>query len=97
MRVTLIYTQDKTVIFYMLKLLLYEAGTKNWPICNLRANLFKSQAVGDIWPPQICPKFFLVEGLWLDRRIPNFQFPRPNGFFSREFRKIKNLGRNFNY
>ena len=35
MRVTFIYTQEKTVIFYMLKLLLYEAGTKIWPICNL--------------------------------------------------------------
>ena len=64
---------------------------------SLRVNLFKSQAVGDIWPPQICPIFFLVEGLWIDRRIPNFQVPRPNGFFSREFRKIKFLGRNFNY
>ena len=28
MGVTFIYTQEKTVIFYMLKLLLYEAGTK---------------------------------------------------------------------
>ena len=39
----------------------------------------------------------LVEGLWIDRRIPTFQFPRPNGFFSRAFIKIKFLGRNFNY
>ena len=28
MGVTFIYTQEKNVIFYMLKLLLYEAGTK---------------------------------------------------------------------
>ena len=40
---------------------------------------------------------FLVEGLRVDRRIPNFQVPRPNGFFSRAIRKIKFLGRNFNY
>ena len=43
------------------------------------------------------PEFFLVEGLWIDRRIPNFQIPRQNGFFCREFRKIKIVGRNFNY
>ena len=47
--------------------------------------------------PSDLPEFFLVEGLWIDRRIPNLQVPRPNGFYSREFRKIKNLGRNFNY
>ena len=40
---------------------------------------------------------FLVEGLGVDRRIPNFQVPRPDGFFSRAIRKIKFLGRNFNY
>ena len=34
MGVTFIHTQEKTVIFYMLKLLLYEAGTKILPICN---------------------------------------------------------------
>ena len=32
-----------------------------------------------------------------DRRIPTVQVPRPNRFFSREFRKIKILVRNFNY
>ena len=42
-------------------------------------------------------KFFLVEGLGVDGRIPNFQVPRPNGFFSRAIRKIEFLGRNFNY
>ena len=47
--------------------------------------------------PSDLPEFFLVEGLWIDRRIPNCQVPRANGFFSREFRKIKFLGRNFNY
>ena len=30
---------------------------------------------------------FLVEGLGVDRRIPNFQVPRPNGVFSRAIRK----------
>ena len=47
--------------------------------------------------PSNLPEFFLVEGLWLDRRIPTVQVPRPNGFFSGEFRKIKILVRNFNY
>ena len=47
--------------------------------------------------PSDLSEFFLVEGLWIDRRIPTFQGPRLNGFFSREFRKIKFLGRNFNY
>ena len=37
-------------------------------------------------------KFFLVEDLRVDRRIPNFQVPRPNGVFSRAFRKINFLG-----
>ena len=36
-------------------------------------------------------------GLGVDRRIPNFQVPRPNGFFSRAIRKIKFLGKHFNY
>ena len=40
---------------------------------------------------------FVLGGRPMDRRIPNFQVPRPNGFFSRELRKIKFLGRNFNY
>ena len=40
---------------------------------------------------------FLVDGLRVDRRIPNFQVPIPNVFFSRAIRKIKFLGRNFNY
>ena len=44
--------------------------------------------------PEIC---LGGEGLGVDRRIPNFQVPRPNGFFSRAFTKIKFLGRNFNY
>ena len=57
-----------------------------------RANLFKSQAVGDIWLPQIWLKFFLVEGIWVDRKIPNLQVPRPNGFFSTAFRKKKFWG-----
>ena len=30
---------------------------------------------------QICLKFILVEGLWVDSKIPNVQIPRPNGFF----------------
>ena len=42
-------------------------------------------------------EIFLVEGLGVDRRIPTFQIPRPNGVFSRAIRKIKFLGRNFNY
>ena len=25
--------------------------------------------------------FFLVEGLWINRKNPHFQIPRPNGFF----------------
>ena len=40
---------------------------------------------------------FLVEHLRVDRRIPNFQVPRPNVFFSRAFTKINFFGRNFNY
>ena len=43
--------------------------------------------------PSDLPEIFLVEGI--DRRIPNFQVPIPNGVFSRAFRKI--MGRNFNY
>ena len=31
--------------------------------------------------PSDLPEFFLVEGIWIDRRIPNCQVPRPNGFF----------------
>ena len=30
-------------------------------------------------------------------QIPNCQVPRPNGFFSRAFRKIYFLGGNFHY
>ena len=30
---------------------------------------------------QICLKFILVEGLWVDSKIPNVQIPRPNSFF----------------
>ena len=33
-----------------------------------------------------------MEGLWIDRRIPTFQGPRLNGFFSREFRKGSGYG-----
>ena len=47
--------------------------------------------------PSDLPEIFLVEGLWIDRRIPNVQVPRPNGYFPRAFRKIKFLGRHFNY
>ena len=47
--------------------------------------------------PSDLPEFFFGEGLWMDRRIPNVQVPRPNGFFSREFRQIYFLARNFNY
>ena len=39
--------------------------------------------------PSDLPEIFLVDGLWMDRRIPNFQVPRLNGFFPRAFRKIK--------
>ena len=38
--------------------------------------------------PSDLPEFFLVDGLWIDRRIPNFHVPRPNGLFSRAFRKM---------
>ena len=31
--------------------------------------------------PSDLPEFGLVKGLWVDRKIPNFQIPRPNGFF----------------
>ena len=47
--------------------------------------------------PSDLHEIFLVEGLGVDRRIPNVQVPRPNGVFSRAIRKIKFLGRNFNY
>ena len=47
--------------------------------------------------PSDLPEIFLGEGLGVDRRIPNFEIPRPNVFFSRAFTKIKFLGRNFNY
>ena len=49
--------------------------------------------------PSDLHEIFLVEGLSLrvDRRIPNFQVPIPNGVFSRAIRKIKFFGRNFNY
>ena len=40
---------------------------------------------------------FLGEHLRVDRRISNFRVPRPNGFFSRAFTKIKFFGRNFYY
>ena len=50
-----------------------------------------------IYDPLRFGRIFLVEGLWIDRRITNVQVPRPNGFFSRTFRKIKFLGINFNY
>ena len=39
--------------------------------------------------PSDLPEFFLVDGLWIDRRIPNVHVPRPNGLFSRAFRKMK--------
>ena len=38
--------------------------------------------------PSDLHEIFLVEDLRVDRRIPNFQVPRPNGFFSRAFTKI---------
>ena len=47
--------------------------------------------------PSDLPTILLVEGLLVDRRIPNFQVPRPNGFFPRAFRKIKFFGKMFNY
>ena len=51
--------------------------------------------------PSDLPEFFwqMPERpiVWIVRRIPIFQVPRPNGFISRAFRKIKFLGRNFNY
>ena len=31
--------------------------------------------------PQICPNSFLVEGLWIDRRIPNFRSLDQTDFF----------------
>ena len=37
--------------------------------------------------PQICPNFFWLEGIWIDRRIPYFQVPIPNRFFSRHLEK----------
>ena len=40
---------------------------------------------GDIiMTPSDVPDIFLMEGLWIDRRIPNCQVPRPNGFFPLE-------------
>ena len=41
--------------------------------------------------------FFLAEGLWIDRRIPNFQVPRPNRFFLGHLEKSNCWGGNFNY
>ena len=38
--------------------------------------------------PSDLPEIFLVKGLWLDRKIPNFQVRRPNVFFSRAFRRV---------
>ena len=43
-------------------------------------------------PLRFARNFFLVEGLWMDTRIPNFQVPIPKVFFSRAFIKIKFLG-----
>ena len=52
---------------------------------KLRANLFKNQA--DLyWRVIYDPLGFF--GVRVDRRIPNFQVPRPNGFFSRAIKKI---------
>ena len=52
-------------------------------LLTLRANLFKSQAVGDIqlYDPLRFAGIFLGEGLGVDRRIPNFQVLRPKVFF----------------
>ena len=44
--------------------------------------------------PSDLPEFVLVEGLWVDRKIPNVQIARPN-FFSRAFRK--KIRENVNY
>ena len=54
------------------------------------ANLFKSQAVGDMTPLDVLNSF-LVEGLRVDRKIPHFQVPRPNGIFLGSL-EISNLG-----
>ena len=48
--------------------------------------------------PSDLPNIFFVEleGLWVDTKIPNFQVPRPNVFFStRAFRRIIILGGKF--
>ena len=45
--------------------------------------------------PSDLTEFFLVEGLWIDRRIPTCEGPRPNGFFSRKFRRKENFGEKF--
>ena len=37
-------------------------------------------------------KFFLVEDLRVDRRIPNFHVPRPNFFFLGPLQKSNLLG-----
>ena len=37
-------------------------------------------------------KFFLAEDLRVYRRIPNFQVPRPNGFFLGPLQKSHFLG-----
>ena len=31
--------------------------------------------------PSDFPNIFLVEGLWIDRRIPHFQVPKQTDFF----------------
>ena len=33
--------------------------------------------------PSDLPDFFLVEGLWVDRKILEYLVPKPDGFFSR--------------
>ena len=55
--------------------------------------------MGDIifMTPSDLPELLFGGILWVDRKIPHFQVPRPNGFVSRAFRKIKILGGNFNY
>ena len=55
---------------------------------SLTANFFKLQAVGDIWPTQICLDFLWQEDLWIDRKIPGFQVPKLNGLVSRASRRV---------
>ena len=40
--------------------------------------------------PSDLPEFCLVEGIWIDRRIPNCQVPRPNQIFWDTFYLLKN-------